>query len=251
VQRSKLNTDHWPLTLAMLEAGVRYINEVFEAPHVTPPQLDRLLADGWRHFGVYFFRYSLGLYESEIRLVIPLRIRLEQYSLSKSQRRVLRENADVTAVIQPIEITPAAEALFERHKQRFKFGVPDTVYDFLSEDPASVPCDGFEVNVCIDGRLAAVSYFDVGETSVSAVYGMFDPEFANRSLGIFTMLKEIEFARESGKEFYYQGYSYEGQSFYDYKKRFRATEAFDWRGGWKPLVASTVQGEGPEKPAKI
>ena len=222
----------------MLEAGVRYINEVFEAPHVTPPQLDRLLADGWRHFGVYFFRYSLGLYDSDIRLVIPLRIRLDQFSLSKSQRRVLRENANVAVAIRPIEINPAAEALFERHKQRFKSGVPDTIYDFLSEDPANVPCCGFEVNVSIDDRLAAVSYFDVGERSVSAVYGMFDPEFSDRSLGIFTMLKEIEFARENGKEFYYQGYSYEGHSFYDYKKRFRATEGFDWRGGWKPFVTN-------------
>ena len=220
----------------MLEAGVRYINEVFEAPHVTPAQLDLLLADGWRHFGTYFFRYSLGLYESDIRLVIPLRIRLGQFSPSKSQRRVVRENADASVVIQPIEITQESMILFELHKQRFKSGVPDSIYDFLSEDPAYVPCEGFEVDVRIDGRLAAVSYFDVGERSVSAVYGMFDPDYSDRSLGIFTMLKEIEFAQESGKDLYYQGYSYEGQSFYDYKKRFRATECFDWKGNWKPAT---------------
>ena len=222
----------------MLEAGVRYINEVFDAPHVTPAQLDHLLADGWRHFGTYFFRYSLGLYESDIRLVIPLRIRLAQFSQSKSQRRVMRENVDASVVIKPIEITQESILLFERHKQRFKFGVPDSIYDFLSDEPASVPCDSFEINVRIDDRLVAVSYFDVGEQSVSAVYGMFDPDYSYRSLGTFTMLKEIEFACDTGKEFYYQGYSYEGQSFYDYKKRFRATECFDWKGNWKPLVAS-------------
>jgi arginine-tRNA-protein transferase len=65
---------------------------------------------------------------------------------------------------------------------------------------------------------------------------MFDPEFSSRSLGIFTMLNEIEFAIEKKKEFYYQGYSYEGESFYDYKKRFRGTECFDWNGKWKALV---------------
>ena len=220
----------------MLEAGIRYINEVFEVQQVTPSQLDRLLARGWRHFGTYFFRYSLGLHESEIRLVIPLRIRLADFSFSKSQRRVLRENLDVSVVIQPIEITSETGSLFERHKQRFKFGVPDSIYDFLSDEPATVPCTGYEVNVRLGKQLVAVSYFDVGERAISAVYGMFDPSFADRSLGIFTMLKEIEFARESGKEFYYQGYSYEGQSFYDYKKRFRGTECFDWRGKWKPLV---------------
>ena len=62
---------------------------------------------------------------------------------------------------------------------------------------------------------------------------MFDPELTRRSLGIFTMLKVIEFAMQNGKELYYQGYSYEGESFYDYKKRFHGTESYDWRGNWR------------------
>ena len=64
---------------------------------------------------------------------------------------------------------------------------------------------------------------------------MFDPARAERGLGIFTLLKEIEFAIETGREFYYLGYAYDGPSFYDYKKRFRAAEAFDWRGNWIPF----------------
>ena len=66
---------------------------------------------------------------------------------------------------------------------------------------------------------------------------MFDPELSDRGLGIFTMLKEIEFAIADGKEFYYQGYSYEGESFYDYKKRFRGTEWYDWKGSWTALLS--------------
>lgn len=219
----------------MIESGVKYINEAFDSPEVTPQQLDFLLSDGWRHFGTYFFRYSLGLFEGDIRLVIPLRIDLQKFSLSKSQRRVLRDNADLSVVVQPIEITDESTDLFDRHKRRFKSGVPDSIYDFLSDDPANVPCEAKEICVRCDGRLAALSYFDVASRSVSAVYGMFDPEFSDRSLGIFTMLKEIEFAQETGKNFYYQGYAYEGESFYDYKKRFRGTEVFDWKVRWKPL----------------
>jgi arginine-tRNA-protein transferase len=134
--------------------------------------------------------------------------------------------------IRQIEITSETAELFERHKQRFKFGVPESIYDFLSEDPGQVPGEALEVNVRLNGRLAAVSYFDVGEKTFSAIYAMFDPDLSCRGLGIFTMLKEIEFAIASGKDLYYQGYSYEGHSFYDYKKRFRGTEAFDWRGKW-------------------
>ncbi len=215
------------------DSDLIFINEEFHADQVTPQKLDLLLADGWRHFGTYFFRYSLGIYEDDIRRVVPLRIRLADFSLSKSQRRVLRQNWDVSVEIRPFDITDESIVLFEKHKQRFKSGVPDSIYDFVS---MPMPCEALEINVRIGPRLAAVSYFDVGEQTVSAIYGMFDPEFSARSLGIFTMLKEIEFAIEKKMEFYYQGYSYEGESFYDYKKRFRGTECYDWNGAWHASV---------------
>jgi len=87
---------------------------------------------------------------------------------------------------------------------------------------------GYEVN----GELLAASFFDVGECSVSSIYGIFEPTETARGLGILTMLKEIEFALGQGKELYYHGYAYEGESFYDYKKRFSALEEFDWEGNW-------------------
>src|SRR2546423_1129207 len=177
-----------------------------------------LLADGWRHFGMHFFRYNLGIYEQEIRRVIPLRIRLADMRFSKSQRRVLRRNKDLDVKIQPITITDEIHGLFERHKQRFKSGMPDSIYDFLSPDAAAAPTDGFEVNVCKDGMLLAASFFDVGKTSISSIYGIFDPAETARSLGIFTMLKEIEYAIADNKILYYHGYAYEGESYYDYKK---------------------------------
>jgi arginine-tRNA-protein transferase len=219
----------------IFDGDVKFINEEFHCEHVRADQLDRLLADGWRHFGTHFFRYNFGYYDFDIRRVMPLRIRLSDFSLSKSQRRVLRDNSDVQIEIKPIRVTAETVDLFERHKQRFRFGVPDSIYDFLSDDPADVPCESFEVEARIDGHLVAVSYFDVADAAVSAIYAMFDPTLAKRSLGILTMLKEIEHARECGKEFYYQGYAYEGESFYDYKKRFRGTEWFDWRGTWTGL----------------
>ena len=209
-----------------------FINEDFYTDAVSPAQLDLLLADGWRHFGTHFFRYNLNLYREEIRRVIPLRIRLADFTLSKSQRRVLQRNEDLQTVIRPIEITDESQNLFHRHKQRFDHGVPASIYDFLSREPASVPCEAREVAVYDSSNLVAVSYFDVGEKCTSGIYAMFDPDEAKRGLGIFTMLKEIEFARDTAREFYYQGYAYEGESFYDYKKRFAGTETFNWAGHW-------------------
>ena len=219
----------------MRETDFPIINEAFRADQIRPGQMDMLLERGWRHFGEYFFRYSYGFYELDIREVIPLRICLEEFSPSKSQRRILRRNADLRVEIQPAKITPEVETLFHRHKQRFKSGIPDSLYDFLSFEPDCVPCEAKEISVYEAGELIAASYFDVGDQTCSGVYAVFDPDRSKRSLGIFTMLKEIEFAVENRKQFYYQGYSYSGNSFYDYKRRFRGTEGYDWSGSWVPL----------------
>ena len=76
---------------------------------------------------------------------------------------------------------------------------------------------------------------------------MFDPAFAHRSLGIFTMLKEIAFAMENGKEFYYQGYSYEGPSFYDYKNVFAGLRAYDWNGNWSFVRGQALAADDADK----
>jgi leucyl-tRNA---protein transferase len=218
---------------SMLKDLPVFINEEFYTLSVSPQQLDALLASGWRHFGEQFFRYNINFYNGEMRRVLPLRIRPANFEISKSQRRVLKKNQDLRIVFRPIEITPEKEDLFERHKQRFDHAVPDSLYDFLSFEPANVPCEALEVAVYKDKKLLAASFFDVGATAVSAVYAMFDPTEISRSLGIFTMLLTIKHASKNGKTFYYPGYAYEGNSFYDYKKRFSALEEFDWNGNWK------------------
>lgn len=225
----------------LLGADFEYINQAFEADRVAPAQLDTLLANGWRHFGTHFFRYNLGMVGDDIRLVTPLRIRLSGFTFSKSQRKVLRENSDLTIKIEPLAVDPTAEEMFGRHKQRFGHHPPESIYEFLAPNADVSPCETKQICVFDGDTLLAISYFDVGERTASGVYAIFEPTEQTRSLGIFTMLKEIEFAIENGKEFYYQGYAYEGESFYDYKKRFRGTEVFDWNGKWEEFSPRRTQ----------
>ncbi len=217
----------------MSENNFYFLNEEFYTQKVSPSVMDSLLADGWRHFGARFFRNNLGFYQNEIRRVLPLRIRLSDFAFSKSQRRVFRKNQDLQIVIRPIEITAEKKILFERHRQRFKQDAPLSIYDFFDRSASKIPCETQEVCVYEEELLLAASFFDVGETAISSIYGIFAPEEQRRSLGILTMLAEIDFALKKGKRFYYHGYCYEGNSFYDYKKRFSALETFDWNGEWK------------------
>ncbi len=224
----------------MLLERPNIINEEFYTRGVMPEHLDELLADGWRHFGRHFFRYNFGIYEDEIRRVMPLRIRLEEFRLTKSLRRIARRNADCVVEKGPAAVDEEMHELFERHKTRFKGSIPGSLFEFVGQT-AETPTNLFQVTVRCDERLLAASFFDLGQVSVSSIYGIFEPDAAYRGLGIFTMLEEIAFARATGKQYYYHGYAYEGESFYDYKKRFSALECFDWDGNWLELPRAATR----------
>lgn len=212
-----------------------HIVQACQLYRATPAMMDAFWADGWRHFGEKFFRDMFSTVGNRFYLVLPLRIDVECCVLSKSQRRALRKNADVQVVIDRAQITAEKRELFTLHKERFRDNVPDSLRDFLSPVPSLVPCTTYECCVYDNGHLIAVSFFDVGATACSSVYAIFHPSASHRSLGIFTLLQELRYAQEMGKQYLYLGYAHRETSHYDYKKQFSATEFYNWQGAWLPL----------------
>lgn len=197
--------------------------------------MDILWAKGWRHFGSYFYRYSHLPKHDTIYSVLSLRIDLSKFQASKSQKRVLSKNKDIAVVFKPAFVNQEVKDLFERHKQKFKENVPDSIYVFVSKKPASIPCESKSLCLYKEGKLIGISYLDIGENATSSIYQCYDPDENKRSLGKFMILASIEHSRELNKEYYYPGYAYKESSHYDYKKRFSATEYFDWQSKWLPL----------------
>lgn len=99
------------------------MHEVFFCQRVSPLALDALWAAGWRHFGQHFFRYDRLEHGNQALHVLPLRLRPAAFAPSRSQRRVLRRNADLTLRVGPAFVNDAALELFERHKTRFSHSV--------------------------------------------------------------------------------------------------------------------------------
>lgn len=213
------------------------LDDAFICDSVPAEVMDRLWETGWRHFGRYFFRYSTQPGEhGNAQTITPLRIDLASCSFTKSQRRVLRKNADLRWEVTSAQIDDELRAIFQRHKERFTYNVPETLENFLGHDPAAGPCECRMVRVFDADRLIAASFFDLGKTAASSVYGIFEPEYASRSLGIFTLLLEIQHCHESGMRWIYPGYATHEPSAYDYKKQFSGTEILDWASGeWLPL----------------
>ena len=211
------------------------INDFFLADRVGGADMDQLWAHGWRHFGVYFFRYSMASHNGELYHVLPLRVALADFKLSRSQARVLRRNRDLQIVVRESFIDEEKKGLFERHSKRFRENVPDSVLDFMSHQPASVPCNNREICVYRDQTLLAFTFLDIGQTATSAVYAAFEPAEHKRSLGILMMLRAIDYSRTLDCAHYYPGYAYRESSMYDYKKRFSGLESLDWSAGWKRI----------------
>lgn len=211
------------------------VSQVCELHRATPAMMDAFWADGWRHFGTTFFRDMFSVVDNTFRVVLPLRIDAARWTPTDSRRRVLRKNADLQVVIGDAVIDDERRRLFDRHKQRFRDNVPDSLRDFLSPVPSLVPCSTRECCVYDGDRLVAVSYFDVGGHACSSVYAVFDPASGRRSLGTFTLLQELLYTQETGRRYLYLGYGHREASHYDYKKSFRATEFYNWRGEWLPL----------------
>ena len=90
-------------------------DKYFFAQNIAPKELDVLLADAWRHFGDYFFRNMTSTQENgEIWDIVPLRINLEKFSYRNSQKKVLRQNNDITTIIADANITPEKNSYFQQ-----------------------------------------------------------------------------------------------------------------------------------------
>lgn len=218
------------------------LNEYFYKKSISPRNLDELLARGWRHFGEYFFRYDTSFIEENFQLVkvkvLPLRICLPTFTFNKRQRKILRQNAIFTVKRQIIQIIEYKHTLFQKHALRFQRETrPRSLFDFISRLPHKVPLPTFEIEVWDKEKLIANSFIDITENSFSSIYAMFDTDYAKYSLGIFTLLQEILWAKELDKQYLYLGYAYDRPSFYDYKKRFNALEYYEWtENQWKTFI---------------
>ena len=222
--------------------GVRHVramqpvlDEHFVSWSQSPDQMDALWLKGWRHFGPIFYRYREAVTTDGLCHVMPLRIDVVRFAPNKSQRRVLRRNADLEIRVKRAEIDGERQRLFDAHKMRFAENIPNSLEDFLGPAPQSGPCLTLEVGGYLGGRLIAASYMDVGTTGVSSLYAFFDPAESRRSLGTATMLWELLIARRAGKQWHYPGYCYEEPSIYDYKRSFTPMDRYDWED-WKPLA---------------
>lgn len=199
--------------------------------------LDEYLANGWFRMGQTIFTCWFLFMEKGFFSAIWIRQDLQDFKFKKRSRKLLNRNAKLfTYQIGPARIDLKKEELYQKHRVRFKTGVHRTLNQSLMSGANFSIYDTSQIEVYLGEELVAASFFDVGNTSIASINGIFDPEYDQHSLGFYTMLLEMKFAIEEGKRYYYPGYVVPGNPRFDYKARIGAVDYYDlYNKKWKPF----------------
>jgi len=193
---------------------------------------DSLSKQGFRRSQNVLYRPSC----SDCSACLSARIRVADFTLSKSQRRIKRRNHALTREATSPWATEDQYALFRRYldARHAEGGMADMdIFEFaamIEETPVrSRVIEYWHETAEAAKSLSAVCLTDVLDDGLSMVYSFYDPEMTRNSFGTHIILDHIEIAREAGLPYVYLGYWVPGSPKMAYKANFSALEIY--RGG--------------------
>ncbi len=197
---------------------------------------------------------------------LSARIRVADFTPSKSQRRVLSRNKHLIRDASAPWATEHQYELFSRYlnTRHADGGMADMdMFEFSSmveETPVRSRIVEYSTQHELYERseLTSVCLTDVLDDGLSLVYSFFEPDLQRNSLGIYMILDHIMIAQEAGLPYVYLGYWVPGSPKMGYKANFTALEVF-YKGQWVDVantdVFSNVKKDGtapiPEQVAAI
>lgn len=192
-------------------------------------EFEYLLAHGMRHFGEYYFRPRCR----NCHACIPIRMRSEDFTMTRSQMRALKKCSGVKVNIGKPRYSEEKFLLYLEHKNRF-----NTLHDDVEDDQNFrlsfyVPTPfGIEFEYYLGDQLIGVALGDVTSKSFSAIYTFYKAPDLRMPLGTFSILKQLEYSRERGIKYFYLGYYIVDNKSLRYKANFRPNEIYidqEWR----------------------
>ena len=163
---------------------------------------------------------------------VSVRLPVPDFEFSRSQRKVMSRNADLSRDLVEAEATTEQFDLLKRYlaTRHPGGGMTDMTWaDYVAmvEDTA-VRTHLIEYRLPSPdggpGDLIAVTLADLLSDGLSMVYSFFDPAMEKRSLGVFAILDHVRQAAVVRLPFVYLGYWVQGSKKMDYKAGFRPME---------------------------
>ena len=152
---------------------------------------------GFRRSGTHIYRPHC----KDCNACVSVRIPLDEFRISRSQKRILSRNSDLSTETCTPKLTKEIYALYERY-------IGSRHADGDMYPPTEEQFNSFLV-----------------ETNHQTQFHCFrDPEQSKRSLGSLAVLWEIRLAKQLGLDYLYLGYWVDGCRKMDYKTRFAPLE---------------------------
>jgi arginine-tRNA-protein transferase len=173
-----------------------------------------------------------------------MRIKISDFVLTPSQQRVMKR---CEGLFSP-EIADAC--LSEEKVELYRRYQLIKHLESLTENMAIEAYQRFLVESCTqtkemrwrtrEGKLVGVGILDITPTALSSVYFYWDPDFADFSLGTYSVIKEIAWAQSLALSYYYLGYFVPGSASMEYKSHFGPAEIWNGRE-WERLRSKSPQ----------
>ncbi|GIU49663.1 arginyltransferase [Shewanella algidipiscicola] len=164
---------------------------------------------------------------------MPIRIPVKQFSLSRRQKRTLKNNRDLSWTI----VTTTTD----EHYQLYHDYIAQRHSDGPMYPPSREQYDHFIhcawhqpllIEVHHNHTLIGVAVTDILPNSLSAIYSFFSPNEDKRSLGALMILIQCRLAKLMNKEFVYLGYQIDESRKMNYKKAYQPYEILT-ATGWQ------------------
>ena len=183
-----------------------------------------LIEHGFRRSGDMAYRP----YCPSCQACVPVRININNFKLSRSQRRCLKRNQDLTVTALPAEFKQEHYQLYCRYlsARHEGGGMDDPTEESYLRFLTSEWSETQFIEIRDKNKLVAVAVTDSVHNGLSALYTFFDPLLAAKSLGTFSILMQINLAQSHGLSWLYLGYWIKGCQKMQYKQNFSAVESY-------------------------
>jgi leucyl-tRNA---protein transferase len=187
------------------------------------------LTQGFRRAGGHVYRPTCP----NCQACTPSRVPVQAFVPNRTQKRCARHNADLSISIEAPAFSQEAFQLYRRYlRSRHPGGGmdqtdPDDFARFLYSSWSRTRFLMFRE----EGQLLACAVTDVTSAGLSAVYTFYDPDLPKRSLGVFAILTQIQWALREQLPYLYLGYWIEGHPKMNYKIEYQPIETLR-NGRW-------------------
>jgi arginine-tRNA-protein transferase len=220
----------------LIQKTVMTVFNLYMPERLQPAELDEYLAKGWYRSRQLLFTADGFESHGQIHFLIWIRYRLQDWTFHP--QNVAKRNNHFSVSIVPAYLSKEIEQLYAEYRKSVTFETAKTANAYLLGESKQNIFHTHLVEIRDGPDLIAAGYFDLGGESAAGILNFYHPAYKKYSLGKYLMKMQTDYARCSGKQWFYPGYISRTLLKFDYKIiDKKATEYFHWEQlAWLPYT---------------